>query len=142
MTVPGSIWRSVLPRLLAACATLAGVALPVLVAALLSGDRGADFQLTTPGQAHQRVAEGFVGSALCATCHAEAAAAWHGSDHARAMAAATLESVLGDFSGVSVSDRDRSATLLRDGDRFVVQTDGPGGVVADFIVTETFADPQ
>ncbi len=41
-----------------------------------------------------------------------------------------------------MTDGRHSATFLRDGDRFVIRTDGPGGVVADFPVSETFgADP-
>lgn len=96
----------------------------------------------TPVQATERPRAGFVGSATCAGCHTAEAAAWRESDHARAMAAASPASVLGDFSGVSVTDGRHSATFLRDGDRFVIRTDGPGGVVADFPVSETFgADP-
>ena len=41
-----------------------------------------------------------------------------------------------------MTDGRHSATFLRDGDRFVIRTDGPGGIVADFPVSETFgADP-
>src|SRR4051794_10707150 len=142
MTGPGHIWRRARLGLLAISATLMAVALPLLIAALLSGGRSAAFKLTTTGQAHQLALEGFVGSATCATCHAEVAAAWRSSDHARAMAAATPDMVLGDFSGVTVTDRDRSALFWREGDRFVVRTDGPGGATTDFTVTETFgADP-
>ncbi|MEO3474360.1 tetratricopeptide repeat protein [Roseomonas sp. CAU 1739] len=128
-------------RVLAALAMLGGVVLCFAIAAILSG-QGAGFRIAAPVQAHQRAAEGFVGSATCATCHAPQAAAWQDSDHARAMAAATPQTVLGDFSGVTVTDRDRSATFRRDGDRFIVRTDGPGGVTTDVTVTETFGvDP-
>ncbi|WP_158287902.1 tetratricopeptide repeat protein [Falsiroseomonas bella] len=84
----------------------------------------------------------FVGSATCATCHAPQAAAWRESDHARAMAAAAPANVLGDFSGVTVTDGRHTATFRRDGDRYVIRTDGPDGTVADFTITETFGvDP-
>ncbi|GGJ43462.1 tetratricopeptide repeat protein [Neoroseomonas lacus] len=128
-------------RVFAALAMLGGVVLCFAIVAILP-DQGAAFRIAAPVQAHQRAAEGFVGTATCAICHAPQAAAWHESDHARAMAAATPQTVLGDFSGVTVTDRDRSATFRRDGDRFVVRTDGPGGATADFTVTETFGvDP-
>ncbi|WP_270939173.1 cytochrome c3 family protein, partial [Falsiroseomonas oryzae] len=90
----------------------------------------------------ERARAGFVGSATCAGCHAAEAAAWRESDHARAMAAATPATVLGDFAGQTLTDGHHAATFLRDGDRFAVRTDGPGGTVADFQVSETFGvDP-
>ncbi len=110
------------------------MALPFLLAALLAGG--------APVSATERARPGFVGSGTCASCHVAETAAWRESDHARAMAVATPASVLGDFSGQTVTDGRHSATFLRDGDRFVIRTDGPGGVVADFPVSETFgADP-
>ncbi|WP_198369917.1 cytochrome c3 family protein [Roseomonas rosulenta] len=110
------------------------IAMPFLLAALLNG--GALVR------ARESARAGFVGTTTCAGCHAAETAAWRDSDHARAMAAATPASVLGDFSGNSVTDGRHTATFRRDGDRFVIRTDGPGGAVADFQVSETFgADP-
>lgn len=114
-----------------------GIGLPVLAAALL-----ADGPIFSPVAATERARAGFVGSATCATCHAAEAADWRESDHARAMAAATPAAVLGDFSGVAVTDGRHAAAFRRDGDRFLVRTDGPGGTVAEFPVSETFGvDP-
>lgn len=111
-----------------------GILLPVLAAALLSGG--------APVLATERARAGFVGSATCATCHAAEAADWRGSDHARAMAAATPDTALGDFSGVAVTDGRHAAAFRRDGERFLVRTDGPGGTVAELAVSETFGvDP-
>jgi predicted CXXCH cytochrome family protein len=117
---------------LAGCAAL--IALPFLMVALL---------LNPPAtQATERARQGFVGSETCATCHASEAAAWRASDHARAMSAAVPMNVLGDFSGVTVTDGRHSATFRRDDDRYVIRTHGPAGVVADFTITETFGvDP-
>ncbi|MCU0983603.1 MAG: tetratricopeptide repeat protein [Acetobacteraceae bacterium] len=118
-----------------ACLGLAlGIALPILVATL--------FIARNPVVALERARPGWVGSATCAACHAAEAAAWRDSDHARAMAAATPGTVLGDFSGVSVTDGHHTATFRREGTRFLIRTDGPGGAVADFVVSETFGiDP-
>jgi predicted CXXCH cytochrome family protein len=124
-------------RINLACALLGlalAIALPLLAAAL--------FAVGGPVAASQRARPSFVGTTTCAGCHAAEAAAWRDSDHARAMAAATPATVLGDFSGVTVTDGRHTATFLREGDRFVIRTDGPGGAVADFPVSETFgADP-
>ena len=122
-------------RRLAVALGLAGAACLMLVLApLLPGQRA---PTAAESQRH-----GFVGSATCAQCHAAQAALWHGSDHQRAMQPATPATVLGDFSGASVTDQRHSATFLRDGENFVVRTDGPGGTVGDFTVTDTFGvDP-
>ncbi|CAH0131764.1 cytochrome c3 family protein [Roseomonas sp. CECT 9278] len=123
------------PRLVLAClGILAAIAAPLLAVMLLAGG--------APVVAGEGARPGFVGSSTCASCHAAETTAWRDSDHARAMAAATPASVLGDFSGQTVTDGRHSATFLREGDRFVIRTDGPGGTVADFPVSETFgADP-
>ncbi|MBR0670548.1 cytochrome c3 family protein [Neoroseomonas soli] len=110
------------------------IALPFVLAALL----------VSPPAPHaaERARQGFVGSTTCASCHASEAAAWRDSDHARAMAAATPANVLGDFSGVTATDGRHTASFRREGDRYVIRTDGPGGAVADFTITETFGvDP-
>jgi cytochrome c553 len=58
------------------------------------------------------------------------------------MDVATPQTVLGDFSGVTVTDGRHTASFRREGDKFLVRTDGPGGAVAEFAVSETFgADP-
>lgn len=114
------------------------IVLPVLAAALLT--RGTP--IVSPVVATERARAGFVGSATCATCHAMQAADWRESDHARAMAAATPATVLGDFSGVSATHGRHAAEFRRAGDRFLIRTDGPGGTQAEFAVSETFGvDP-
>jgi predicted CXXCH cytochrome family protein len=123
---PAIAWRAALLVVL--------VTLPILMAALL---------VRPPApRAAERARQGFVGSTICATCHAAEASAWRDSDHARAMGSATAATVLGDFSGVAVSDGRHTATFRRDGERYVIRTDGPDGTVADFTITETFGvDP-
>jgi tetratricopeptide (TPR) repeat protein len=46
----------------------------------------------------------WVGSASCAECHADVAARWRGSEHARAMQKATPETVLGNFASAAFRD--------------------------------------
>jgi hypothetical protein len=108
-----------LPRALLLAALMA---LPFVLAALFAAPH-------TP-QASERARLGFVGSETCASCHTPQAAAWRESDHARAMAAATPANVLGDFSGVTVTDGRHTATFRREGERHLIRTDGPGGVIA------------
>lgn len=117
-----------------AVALAAALALPFLLGALLTGG--------APSVAGERARSGFVGSATCAGCHATQASDWRESDHARAMAAATPATVLGDFSNIGVTHGRHAAEFRRAGDRFLVRTDGPGGTQAEFAVSETFGvDP-
>lgn len=80
----------------------------------------------------------FVGGATCAGCHPKEAAAFRGSDHARAMQPATAETVLGDFSGIRFTHRGLTSTFLRRNGRFVVRTEGPDGKPGEFEVAYTF----
>ena len=130
MTDPAPFRR----RLIALIGAMVLVALPFLTAALLFGPSGP--------RAAEPARQGFVGSATCATCHTAEAAAWRQSDHARAMAAATKANILGDFSGVTVTDGRHTASFRREGEHHIIRTDGKDGVAADFIITETFGvDP-
>ena len=63
---------------------------------------------------------------------------WHGSQHAHAMAHATKESVLGDFNDASFDYFGVHSRFFRDGDKFMVETDGPDGKLAPFEVKYTF----
>lgn len=81
---------------------------------------------------------GHAGSRACAACHAAEAQAWASSHHAAAMAAATPQTVLGDFSGVTASHGGSTARFFRTGDRFLVETDGKDGKPAVFQVSDTF----
>ena len=80
----------------------------------------------------------YVGNGACAECHPAQAAAWVTSHHARAMAPATDETVLGDFGGAEFEHAGVTSKFFRRDGRFVVHTDGPDGALADFPVAFTF----
>ncbi|MHB2167385.1 cytochrome c3 family protein [Alsobacter sp. R-9] len=79
-----------------------------------------------------------VGSRACASCHQPQFDAWTSSHHAHAMAAATPRSVLGDFSGVTAEMAGSRGRFYRDGEAFVVETEGRDGKPAAFTVSHTF----
>ena len=84
----------------------------------------------------------YVGGAACAECHADEAAAWKGSHHDLAMQPAGEQTVLGDFSGTEFTAGGVTTRFYRDGERYMVRTDGPDGALSDFTVRYTFgADP-
>lgn len=80
----------------------------------------------------------YVGSAACAGCHAEAASAWQGSQHARAMQPAQGDAVLAKVDGRGFRHRGGETRFAgRDGKLFV-NTAGQDGKVREFEVSHTF----
>lgn len=70
----------------------------------------------------------YVGSAVCAECHQDATAAWAGSDHAKAWTLPDETTVLGDFDDASFEHGGQLTRFLRDGPRFLIETEGADGV--------------
>ena len=91
----------------------------------------------SPGPPPAVTAE-FVGRASCAECHAAATEAWTGSHHDLAMQEATPATVLGDFDGARMEHFGVVSTFRRDGERFLVTTDGPDGAPTEYEVAYVF----
>src|SRR5215472_8117022 len=81
---------------------------------------------------------GFVGVQDCARCHTAQFEAWKGSHHALAMQKASEVTVLGDFAGVQFENFGVTSTFYRDGDKFMVRTDGPDGALHEYPIAYTF----
>ncbi|WP_436716117.1 cytochrome c3 family protein [Roseiconus lacunae] len=103
----------------------------VLVAA---GGVFADYWTARP----EGITPSFIGRDSCAQCHQEQTEAFHGSDHDKAMDVATDETVLGDFNDVTFEHDGLHNRLFRDGDRFMVHTEGEDGEMQDFEVKYVF----
>jgi predicted CXXCH cytochrome family protein len=80
----------------------------------------------------------YVKDALCAECHAEAAAAWRGSHHDRAMQVADDKTVLGDFDNARFAHRGLTTSFARRDGKYFVTTEGPDGKPAEYEVKYTF----
>src|SRR3954452_18046740 len=95
--------------------------------------------LATSGtRALAKASDGYVGTAACAGCHAVEATAWRGSHHDLAMEEATPATVLGDFGDATFTYGSvTSRFFTRDG-RYLVNTDGADGRLADFEIRYTF----
>jgi len=83
-------------------------------------------------------APGFVGSAACGGCHESEMAAWHGSQHALAMQAATAATVLGNFDDATFTQGAVTSRFTRRDGEFFVTTDGPDGEPGEFEIRYTF----
>jgi predicted CXXCH cytochrome family protein len=84
----------------------------------------------------------FVGSETCAGCHQAEAKLWRGSQHQLAMAHATDQSVLGNFSDATFDYFGVKSRFFRKDRKYLVETDGPDGKLAVFEIKYTFGlDP-
>ena len=79
-----------------------------------------------------------IGSAACASCHADPSAAWETSQHAVAMQRATPATVLARFDSVPVTLEGVPHTFFRRGSQYVVTTEGTDGRPHDFGIAYTF----
>jgi len=80
----------------------------------------------------------YIGAETCATCHQDQATAWTGSDHDLAMQPADATTVLGDFENATFTYYGRTSTFYRDGDAFMVRTEGPDDEPHDYRIAYTF----
>lgn len=84
----------------------------------------------------------YVGRDTCIDCHREQAQPHFGSHHDLAMDVASDTSVLGDFNDATLTHDGITNRMYRDGDRFMVHTEGPQGEMQDFEVKYVFGvDP-
>ena len=84
------------------------------------------------------VRSSFIGRDSCASCHQPQAASFQGSNHDRAMEIATDDSVLANFNNRTLEHFGVTSTMFRDGDRFMINTEGPDGQMHDYEVKYTF----
>ena len=80
----------------------------------------------------------FVGAAACAGCHAAETKSWKPSHHALAMQKATPATVLGDFNNATLTHHGVTTNFRRNGDTFIVRTEGPDGALRDYEIAYTF----
>ncbi len=94
----------------------------------------ADYWQTLPADA----SPAYVGRAACIDCHREQADAFAGSHHDRAMDLATDATVLGDFDNATIEHDGIVSRMYRDGQRFMIHTEGETGEMEDFEVKYVF----
>ncbi len=80
----------------------------------------------------------FVGRDACIECHRKEVDAFTGSHHDLAMDLATEQTVLGDFNDATLQHDGITSRMYRDGERFMVHTEGPTGDMEDFEVKYVF----
>lgn len=100
-------------------------------------------QPLSSGRSRNRVATSpapttFVGSKACAECHSDVYLAWQGSHHDLAMQHASKDTVLGDFDDARFTHFGVTTRFHQHDGHFLVNTEGPDGVLRDYDITFTF----
>ncbi|MDJ0947375.1 MAG: multiheme c-type cytochrome [Alphaproteobacteria bacterium] len=80
----------------------------------------------------------FVGRETCVACHKAQGEAWSGSHHDWAMREASEDTVLGDFDDARFTHAGVTSRFFRKDGKYVVNTDGADGRLADFEIVYTF----
>ncbi len=80
----------------------------------------------------------FVGAETCAGCHAPETERWKTSHHALGMQKASVTTILGDFANATLTHHGVTTVFSRDGDKFIVRTEGPDGAPHDYEIAYTF----
>ena len=80
----------------------------------------------------------YVDNASCLECHQQQATQWQQSNHAKSMAVANSQSVLGNFNNAEFRHQGIASRFFRRGDKYFVNTDGPDNKLADFEIRYTF----
>ena len=84
----------------------------------------------------------FVGRSACVDCHRDQTEHFTGSHHDLAMDVATDATVLGDFGDAVFTHHGIESRMYRDGDRFMIHTEGESGEMRDFEIKYVFGvDP-
>ncbi|MGE0193282.1 MAG: cytochrome c3 family protein [Planctomycetota bacterium] len=103
-------------------------------AAQVAADERAPAEL--PSDAAGILDPGYVGAAVCARCHAEEAALWSTSSHARTFLPVGPHNLPADvLAGASVDHPPGRTTWRKEGDRWLARTVGPDGQLTDYHLT-------
>jgi tetratricopeptide (TPR) repeat protein len=80
----------------------------------------------------------YVGGAVCKDCHAQEFKLWSGSHHDLAMQKANASTVLGNFNDALFTKDGITSRFFKQGEHYMVNTDGPDGKLKDFQISYTF----
>lgn len=94
--------------------------------------------LLCSASSHAGDAATFTGSTTCQSCHAGEYEHWEGSHHDLAMQLPTPETVLGDFNNSRFTYNGITSRFFRDGEKFMVETDGEDGELTRYEVAYVF----
>lgn len=115
------------------------MAMGPLLAFAVPLDASAAETSVSPSDPQISIHDGFVDEQRCASCHADQAAAFSKSNHAKAMAVADDDTVRANFDNTRFEHDGILTTFFKRGGQFFVRTEGPDGKESEFQVKYTFA---
>ena len=118
---------------------MAMAVLGTLLALAMPGHTSAEEATASAADPQISIHDGFVDENRCASCHADQAAAFAKSNHAKAMAVADDSTVRANFDGLRFEHDGILTTFFKRGGRYFVRTEGPDGKEGEFQVKYTFA---
>jgi len=80
----------------------------------------------------------YTGNESCKECHEQEYADWENSHHDLAMMEASDESIKGDFDNSTFTSQGVHTRFYKENDKFMIETEGPGGETGQFEITHTF----
>lgn len=110
------------------------LSLSLVILMAVAGYFAADYYRSSPDEMNAR----FIGRETCAQCHQPQMTSFEGSDHDLAMDLANESTVLADFNDQTIEHYGKTSRMFRDGDKFMVNTDGPDGEMRDYEVKYVF----
>jgi len=110
------------------------ILIAIVLVVIVAGYVAADWYSTVDADQGRQ----YIGRASCADCHQKQCEEFVGSHHDLAMDIATEDSVLADFGDVTLEHYGITSRMFRDGDRFMINTEGPDGNMQDFEVKYVF----
>ena len=102
----------------------------IALASVVAGYVYVDYNRVIPEEARAT----YVVRSSCIECHQTQADLFHGSHHDLAMDLASDETVLAKFDGIEIPHDGVTSTVFRDGEKFMVNTEGPDEEMQDFEV--------
>jgi predicted CXXCH cytochrome family protein len=91
-----------------------------------------------PSVANALLDEKYAGTESCIECHEKEYAEWLGSHHDESMMVASDSSIKGDFNNVTFYNKGVYTRFFRQGDKYMVNTEGDDGKYYDYEILYTF----
>ncbi len=110
------------------------IAVVAIIVFLLSGLLYSEWSHPLPADAQPT----YVGGASCIECHRKEYELFQGSHHDLAMDVANEDTVRARFDGAEIEHYGVTSRVFRDGERFMVHTEGPDGQMHDYQVKMVF----
>ena len=114
------------------------IAIPVWLLAILYQSCREEDKMPNGPVRESSVSNNYLGDQACISCHINEYNLWKTSHHALAMLPANDTTIRGDFTNAILESKGIKSAFFRDGNKYVVRTEGPEGLVEDFKIKYTF----